>query len=344
MTPSKPIIRFGIIGCGNIAYWTHFREIQKVAGARLVAASDPDATARARAAQLAGVPVYADADELLAQADVDAVIICVPSGLHAALAIKAASAGKHFYLEKPIAISMEESRQVMAAASASGVTATTGFNRRFNPAFVMARALIQAGRIGAIRAVHTVFCEPSTLEELPLWKRTRESGGGVLLDLASHHIDQIRWTLDEEVVDAQATTASVASEQDSASLQLTMESGVGVTGYFSFRAGRTDTLEFIGELGILRVDRFTCMPTLQVSRRFGYGVRTACLAPNGAILRWKLARYKSPSWEPSYRNSLQAFTHACLGRPTTMATLLDGQKSLEVVLAAEAAAQPGRDF
>ena len=73
-----------------------------------------------------------------------------------------------------------------------------------------ARPLLQQGTIGRIRAVHTVFCEPVPIAEtMPEWKRWRRSGGGVLLDLASHHIDLLRWFLDDEMATVEATIGSI---------------------------------------------------------------------------------------------------------------------------------------
>src|ERR1019366_3772035 len=92
--------------------------------------------------------------------DVDAVVICAPTHLHASLAIAACAAGKHVFLEKPIATTATDSRRLVDAAAESGLTAMVGFNRRLHPMFEQARALMSAGGIGRVRAVQTAFCEP----------------------------------------------------------------------------------------------------------------------------------------------------------------------------------------
>src|SRR4051812_22376762 len=185
MSRSPPLLRVGLLGCGTIAYWAHLRSLQRLPGARLTAAADPDAKARDAAKRLANIPVHARADELLARPDIDVVVICVPTPLHAELAIAAAAAGKHFYLEKPIASAADEARRVVEAAGQAGVTAAIGFNRRLHPLYEQARELLWAGRIGRVRAVQTAFCEPTPVHAMPEWKRRRATGGGVLLDLAS---------------------------------------------------------------------------------------------------------------------------------------------------------------
>ncbi|HEV2047276.1 MAG TPA: Gfo/Idh/MocA family oxidoreductase [Chthoniobacterales bacterium] len=334
-------VRFGVIGCGTVAYWTHLRELKKLNRARLVAAADPDPSARARASRLANVPVHANANELLARSDIDAVIISAPNCFHAELALAAAKAGKHLYLEKPIAVAAGDARRVVDAAEEAGIVSAMGFNRRCHPVFEQGRALISKGKIGRVRAVQTVFSEPSLPASMPDWKRGRETGGGVLLDLASHHLDLLRWFLGDEVERIEARVTSDVTEQDSAWLWLSMRSGAEASGFFSFRAGRADTLEFIGEHGTLRLDRHRCVLSLRRGRRFGYGVRRSFVLPSAGAVAWRLARLTRPSWESSYRRALAAFVQMCRGGPRRLASLSDGLRNLEIILAAEESARTG---
>jgi len=336
------VVRFGVIGCGTIAYWTHLRELKRLSGARLVAAADPDPVARARATRAANVRMRASAEELLASPDIDAVVISAPNAMHAELAIAAAQAGKHFYLEKPIAITETEARRVIEVASKAGVVAAMGFNRRCHPVFEQARVLISEGKIGRVRTVQTTFTEPTPPDSMPEWKRKRASGGGVLLDLGSHHFDSLRRLLKDEINEVQAHLTSELSDQDSASLRLVMRSGIEVSSFFSFRAARADTFEFIGERGILRIDRHRCAASLRVARRFGYGIRQSFVLPNAAAMKWRFARLLRPSWESSYRRALVHFVEMCRGGRSQLADLHDGVRSLEVILAAEKSAQTGR--
>ena len=192
-------MRLGLLGCGSAAYWLHLRALRGIPGATLVAAADPDPAARARFASASGVTTYERAEDLLGRSDIEAVLICAPTNLHASLACAVASAGKHFYLEKPIATLVQDARDVVAAADRPGLTSAIGFNRRHHPLFEQARTLLNDGVIGRVHAVQTTFCEPSPPDGMPSWKRRRATGGGALLDLASHHIDLVRWMLATEV-------------------------------------------------------------------------------------------------------------------------------------------------
>jgi predicted dehydrogenase len=331
-------MRIGLLGCGVIAYWAHLRALRRLSGATLAAAADPDPAARASARRLTRVPLHESAEDLLRRTDIDAVVICAPTQLHADLAVAAAEAGKHFYLEKPIATDAAGAQRVVDAAAGAHVIGAIGFNRRLHPLWQQARDVLTAGRIGRVRGVQTAFCEPSPAETMPGWRRQRASGGGVLLDLASHHVDLLRWFLRDEVETVAASLGSQVTEQDTARLALTMRSGVEVQSFFSFRSGLADYLEFIGERGTLRVDRHSPVLALGFPRRFGYGVRRAWVAPTAAVMSWRLCRTVRPSYDPSYRRSLQSFVHQLLGRPSAGASLLDGVRSLEAVLSAEASA------
>lgn len=338
-TVSRPRhLRVGLLGCGAIASYFHLRALQRTAGATLVAAADPDPGARARAQRLAQVPVYERSGELLERIDLDAVVICAPTGAHAELAVAAARSGKHIYVEKPLATSTADAQEVIDVVAGAGVTAVVGFNRRMHPLCERARELLDAGRIGRIRAVQTVFCEPAPATGFPGWKQRRESGGGVLLDLASHHIDMLRWYLRDEVTIVAASVASDATEHDGARLDLVFEKGVRAQGYFSFGTGMADHLEFLGEAGTLRVDRYRPSVEVRGQRRFGYGLRRQWVNPAARTAMWRLYRKMRPGRDPSYGRALRAFVEAVNGCPTELASLSDGLRALEVVLAAERSA------
>ncbi len=310
-------------------------------GASLVAASDPDPGARKRAQQLTGIAPHPTTEELLSRPDVDAVIISGPTHLHADLAIAACAAGKHIYLEKPLATSVADGQRVITAATAAGVKAVLGFNRRFHPAFEQARDILLSGKIGRVRAIQSTFCEPSSPDLMPQWKRQRGTGGGVLLDLASHHIDLARWFISDDVSRVNASVTSELSDHDSARLELTMKSGTEAQGWFSFRSGLSDWFEFACDGGTLRVDRHSPRISLRLPRRMGYGLRNVRVPATAAVREWRMKRLIRPSAEPSYKRSLSAFVDLIKGNAVSVPGFEDGLRALEAVEAAEASAISG---
>jgi predicted dehydrogenase len=320
-------VRIGLLGCGAVACDQHLPALRRMMGAVVVGLADPDPAARDRAARLApGADVHPDAGELLGRSDVDAVVIAAPTPLHAELAVAAARSGKHVYVEKPLATSEAEANRVLEEVARSGVTATVGFNRRRHPVYEQARRLLDAGRIGDVRLVQTAFCEPVDLHELPEWKRTRAAGGGVLLDLASHHFDLVRWFLNAEIEVVQARTRSGRSEQDEAWTELSTSTGAEVQSLFSYRAAHADFIEFFGERGRLRVDRHRGALVVHRPRRSGYGIRRDWSPSAGRLLR---------RGDPSYGRALGAFVQRLNGAQVETPSLEDGLRSLQAVLAAE---------
>jgi predicted dehydrogenase len=319
--PASSAVRVGVIGCGSIAVGVHLGALGRIEGARVTAVADPASEARERAVRLApGAAALASAEELVGRDDVEGVVVSAPTRLHAALAILVLEARKHLYLEKPIATTLEDARRIVDEGRRAGVVAATGFNWRFQPLVVRARELLRAGALGDVRAAATAFCEPGAP---PGWRHARADGGGVLLDLASHHVDLLRWLLETEVEHVDATLRSDVNEHDSAVVRLVLGGGRTALSYFSYRTGQVDTLELYGERGVLRTDRYARSLVLRAGR-------THRRAGTPELAEWRRA-----GTEPSWKRSLEAWIDAIRGREVELATLDDGLRSLEVVLAAE---------
>ncbi|HLI79751.1 MAG TPA: Gfo/Idh/MocA family oxidoreductase [Candidatus Binataceae bacterium] len=337
-------LRVGVIGCGTIAYWAHLRVLARMREVELVAGADPDSRARDAAAKLVGKPMFERSEELFARRDIDAVVISVPTHLHHVMAIEACAAHKHFYLEKPLAISAEDGHRVLATAAKANVVAMIGFNRRFHPVIEQARAVIAQRRLGRIYAVQSVSSEPHTYTstQMPEWRKQRAHGGGVMLELASHHIDLIRWLLDDEVARVEARIDSEVTDEDSAWMRLSMRQGTEVSSFFSFRTGLADWIELFGERGSLTIDRSRPTAEFRGARRFGYGARRHRAMPRVANMQWRLMRLARPSFDPSRRRALEHFVRLVRGDSRDEPTLDDGMRSLEVVLAAEKSSRIGQ--
>lgn len=329
-------LRLGILGCGAVACSHHLPALRKVAGAELVALADPDPEARSRAGRLApGAGLHADAEEVLARADVDAVVVAAPPALHAGLASAAAAAGKHVYLEKPLATGEPEGSRVLDDVARAGVVAAMGFNRRSHPVYQQARELVGREELGAVRFVRTSFCEPVDPVSMPEWKRRRAAGGGVLLDLGSHHFDLLRWFLRAELEVVHARTRTGLTDQDEALVEISTSTGVEIQCLFSFRAAHADFVEVFGELGRLRVDRHRGALLVQRLRRSRYGIRRAWLPTAEHALTWRSRRLLDLRGDPSFARALAAFVRRAGGAEVETPSLRDGLKSLQTVLAAE---------
>jgi predicted dehydrogenase len=316
-----------------------------LAGARVAALADPDGAQLAAASKIApGAATFAGARQLLASADVDAVIISTSNAFHAECALAALDAGRHVYIEKPLALSVAQGRAVLDAAAARKLVAVMGFNYRFNPLYRRVREIVRSGTLGQVVAVRSVFTTKST--DVPAWKRDRATGGGgVLLDLASHHVDLVRFLLGREIAEAHAGTRSIRFPGDTASLRLTLDDGALVDSLFSLSSTDDDRFEILGTRGRLAMDRYRGWD-VQVTHAGAETSRAKRIVATLKSLRHAghlLNKARSVAGEPSFAAALGDFVAAIAGngRPRG-ATIVDGLRSLAAIEAAERSATSGR--
>jgi len=340
MTRTRPV-SIGVIGCGTIAYWKHLRNLKRMPGVRITGLADPDCGALARAGRMVDAPAFFSVDELLASVALDAVVVASPTSLHAAHLAQARAAGKHVYLEKPIAHDAASLSSIQPRAAANEPLVAVGYNLRFHPACRLLRQHLRAGLIGDIHAITSHFAEPADCETMPGWKRERALGGGVLLDLGTHHIDLYRWLLQDELVDITAAARSRLFEQDSACIQATTRGNVDLCGYFSFTSSRSHQMTVHGSAGVLHADLHSGVIRAERKRRLGYGVSNRALPMGiGDYARWLRKRFQ-PSYDPSFALALRAFAGSVAAARqwhADLATASDGAAAVRAVLDAEAAA------
>lgn len=166
--PGMRVIRWGIIGCGDVCEVKSGPAFQKADGSALVAVMRRDGAKAADFARRHGVPRwYDDAAALVADPEVDAVYVATPPSTHAQHTLLAARAGKPVYVEKPMAPTRAACDEMRAACAAAGVPLFVAYYRRALPRFVKVRELLAAGAVGAVRAVsvtHWQRPEPAHLQ------------------------------------------------------------------------------------------------------------------------------------------------------------------------------------
>lgn len=158
---------------------------------KVICGRNPEAVSEA-ATQFGWEEYTTDWKKLLKRDDIDLIDINAPSNVHKEIAIAAAEAGKHLYCEKPLALTLEDSREMLAAAEAANVKHMVGFNYRFTPAVMLAKKLIEDGRLGEIRHFRAWFLQDwITDPDFPLvWRLQKEvAGSGSHGDLGAHLID-----------------------------------------------------------------------------------------------------------------------------------------------------------
>ena len=201
-------IRVGLIGCGNIGTGGHLPAYAHIPEAELVAVCDTVEERARKAARLSEAVSYTDYRRLLEREDINMVDICLPTYLHAQVAIAAMEAGKHVLCEKPMAHSLEAADAMIEAAQTNGVKLMIGQVRRFDHRYTSIKAQVDAGKVGK-----PVFIRRAERQFLPFppdaWQWDPKRGGGVILDIGIHAADLFRWFFGEDAVEAYAAARSV---------------------------------------------------------------------------------------------------------------------------------------
>jgi UDP-N-acetylglucosamine 3-dehydrogenase len=298
-------LRIGVVGVGVMGS-NHARVLTGLPGADLVAVADPDHKQAEFVARTLGCQSVTNVGELL-DLKVDAVTIAAPTHLHRDIALACIARGVHVMVEKPIASSVEEGRDIIAAARRAGVTLMVGHVERFNPAVETIKDAIRNENILSIAITRVGPFPP------------RMSNVGVVIDLAVHDIDLIRWFTDSDIIEIQPQLSSaVAEREDIALLQFRTASGVLAhinTNWLTPFKARTVIVATRGKY--IMAD----LLTRQVTECFGF-------QPDGSYSM----RHLSVGHAEPLRSELLAFLSAARSGAAPAVTGEEGVASLEIAI------------
>jgi len=335
-------LKVGLIGCGRIALQAHLHNLTKMPDVELIAIAEPDALRRKEAARLVpGASAFTSYEELLDSTEIQAVVVCLPNILHAETTIAALNRGVHIYLEKPLATGSNQALPVIEAWQRAGVVGMMGFNYRFNKLYQAVRAKIRSGALGNLVMVRSVFS--TALKDSPQRKLSRQDGGGVLLDLAAHHVDLIRYFFDQDVSEVFAEIQSRTTAGDTATLQMRLADGTSIQSFFSASAVEEDSFEIYGERGKLSVDRYRSLD-VRVTHSTLAGFRLKQLQQSLRSLShtpYFLKKMRAAAHEPSYHSALRRFVSAARSGEHLKPDFYDGYDNLNIIEAAERSAETG---
>jgi scyllo-inositol 2-dehydrogenase (NADP+) len=191
-------IGVGIIGFGRIGV-EHASWLARAKGIEAVAVAD-GTPARQELAQQRGLRVYTTVAQLLEDREVAAVLVATPTAMHFEHAMEALQAGKHVLVEKPMALDVTQSKQMVAEAARRGVVLSVFHNRRWDLDYLTVRKAVEAGTLGKLINVESRLGQwsscvgPAAREYRPNWRNEAAFGGGGLYDWGSHFVDQL-WRL-----------------------------------------------------------------------------------------------------------------------------------------------------
>jgi hypothetical protein len=298
-------LRVGVIGVGTMGS-NHARVLASLSGVDLVGVADPERGQRELVTRVLGCPAVGDLEGLL-KLGVDAVTIAAPTHLHREIALACVDRGVHVLVEKPIASSVDEGRDIISAARRAGLTLMVGHVERFNPAVQAIKEAIRGEDILSIAITRVGPFPP------------RMSNVGVVIDLAVHDIDLISWFTDSDIVEVQSQLSSAMAErEDIALLQFRTASGVLAninTNWLTPFKARNVTVATRGKyvMGDLL--------TRQVTECFGF-------RPDGSYSM----RHLSVGHDEPLRAELIAFIDAIRSGKTPAVTGEEGVASLEIAI------------
>ena len=256
-------VGIAVIGAGR-AGMIHARNFAsgRVADARLAALAEPVDAARQRASrELQPARACSDYRQLLADPDVDAVVVATPSAYHCEIVVAAAQAGKHVLCEKPMAMNAAECDAMLSAVEQAGVKLQIGFMRRYDAGFVAAKQRVEAGEIGRVVLVKSLTHGPTTPKP---WMYDVRKSNGPLSEVNSHDIDTVRWFSGSEFEEVYAIAGNFRSPEarkqypdfyDNVILSARLKNGMqgSITGAQGVHYGYDARSEILGEKGLITV-------------------------------------------------------------------------------------------
>ena len=317
----RKTVKTALIGAGRMAQ-THAKVLRAVPELELTTVCDPVPENAARLAGALGVAVK-PFDEVLNDPELEAVIITAPTPTHATLIQRAAEAGKHSFVEKPLTSTLAEADNVIRAVQKAKVQCQVGFQRRFDPAYAEAKRALTAGELGQLLSFRGVSRDPS-----PPPLAFLKTSGGLMLDLGVHDLDTMRFLVGE-----------VAEVYAAGSVQKMPE----LAQYGLFDSAVATVRFENGALGTLELGLHTA---------YGYEIRAEVLGERGRLhlemtSPLHLTRYTADGMTKrgpqnfeerflaAYTAELSAFASCLLGNRPVSPDAEDAVKTLRLALAAQ---------
>jgi predicted dehydrogenase len=315
-------LRVGIVGCGYQG-GIMAQTITRGNVLQVAACADPDQAAAARVAAIAGnAAVYASVEDMLQHAEVDAVLVATAHHVLYECSLAAICAGKHVLVEKPIGMDEKEAAQLEEAVARANVCFMAGYSFRYIAAWQKVRELLQAGAVGEI---HTMTGSMSLGPMSEGWIASPDTGGGPLLYVGSHLVDQILWYLGDDPVEVYAHIRYRADTRadETTTFQIRFARGTVVQGTVSQAGTRfVNNLDIYGRQGYisLRGGGFNYTVEVMSNALPAYSQPTSIHLPQVEDLRILM-----------HLPQLAEFAQAIQERRQPSCTVTDGRRVLKVL-------------
>ena len=300
-------IRVGVIGTGAISQVVHVPIFAEREDVDLLVVADADEHKARALSQRFGVPHVSSAEETIARQDLDAVVICTPNHLHEEMAIAALEAGKHVFVERPLAISSQGAGRVIDVAEREGKILVVGMPHRFRPGVAALRNFIAGGELGDLYAVRGSWMTRLMPASRHTWRYDREeAGGGALMDLGVPALDLCLWLVGFPAMKRVSCVTSPAdgSTEDAATLMAETVDGIALTLEVSNRLFAGEDRYYARVMG---TEGSGSLPPLEVFKQLGG-------RPIEVTPRQPRPRGGENPYTNAYRRLLDDFVQSVAGR------------------------------
>ena len=320
------MLNVAIVGAGTMGH-IHASCCREADGVELGAVADV-AEERARTfADEYGIKAYSDVKAVCNDPAIDIVAVCVPTPWHCETALEAANGGKHVFLEKPIARTLDEARRIVDACERAGVRLFVGHVVRYFQEYCKAKELIDGGKVGKVAVVRALRGGPFP-RTAGDWYASREKSGGLIVDMLIHDYDWLRWCFGEvKRVYARDLHERDIPFLDYALVCLRFDSGViaHVTGSWAYPSNFRTSLEVAGDRGMIQMSSDDSVP-IAIELKATQGATGGVAVP------------KSPVARSPYLLEWEEFIRWIKGEGEPRVSPKDAVEALRIALAAEESA------
>ncbi|HGE73046.1 TPA: gfo/Idh/MocA family oxidoreductase [Candidatus Poribacteria bacterium] len=324
------MLKIGIIGAGTMG-GMHADCYSEIPDAKVVAVADARIDAAKRVAEKHSAQAFDKIDDVLSIKDIDIIDICLPTSMHKENVLKAASAKKHIFCEKPIARELEDGKEMISAVKKAGVKFMVGHVLRFFHEYVTAKRIIESGKIGNPVMIRTTRAAGHP-QGWSNWYSNVQMAGGVPLDLIIHDFDFLRWCFGEvDHVYAKGLTYANVPDIDYSLVTIRFKNGViaHVEGSWAHISGFFVKLEVAGDGGVFEFDSRTSSPLRIVTK--------SAKAGGGGV-----EVPQNPVIESPYTTELKYFIDAVKNDKEPPVTGEDALRAIEIAIASLKSMETGK--
>jgi myo-inositol 2-dehydrogenase / D-chiro-inositol 1-dehydrogenase len=286
---------------------------------------------------------FDDMDKIISESGCDVIDICLPNYLHAEATLKAAAAGKHVIIEKPLSVTLEEADAMIAACKKAGVKLMYAEELCFAPKYERVRDMVKEGAVGNIYMLKQA--EKHSGPHSDWFYDIERAGGGVLMDMGCHAIGWFRWMLNNsKAISVYASMSTVLHKgrtkaEDNSVVIIEFENGVTAVAENSWakHGGMDDRCEVYGTGGVVYADLFMGNAAVAYSREgYGYAMEKA-----DTTVGWSFTIFEEV-FNQGYPHELKHFIDCVQQDKQPSVTGEDGRAVLEIIYAAYASAAQGK--